>query len=131
MKHLIVQIVFCSLFISCIGSRPDQTACDQLKEGFFAMTDPESGTEYLITRANDIQTEINQSTMDTSRYSVLWGDDCYYKLNLIEGPEWMQPLWAKNELTVKITKVKKNLYECRAKFSNSQTILNNTIRIIQ
>ena len=117
--------------MSCGPSRPDEQACAALKDGSFKMIDSDSGIEYLITRAGDIQTEINTATQDTATYSVFWGDNCYYKLNLIEGPEWMLPLWEKNELTVKIIGIKGNKYNCRAKFSNSPTILNNTIEILQ
>lgn len=117
--------------MGCSEKKLDPALCNQLRSGTFQMYDAASHTSFQITRRNDIQTEINLSNNDTVTYRVVWGNECYYQLYLIKGPEWMLPAWEDNELTVKITDVGPDEFSYRAKFRKSEDIFTNKMTIVR
>ena len=132
MIRIIVFLVFGAFFMLSSCKKKGSSLCKLHQFGTFEMLDTSTGRDiiYTITRENNLQIERNDLNDDVATYKVKWLNDCTYSLTLKEGPTWLQGIWGTRVLTVQILDPTTEQYAFRAKFSDSDQIISNTIKKI-
>ena len=130
MNHtsLLSLFVFFILISSCKSKESE--LCRFHHEGTFEMLDTSTNQDiiYTITRKDGLQIERNDLNDDVATYNVKWLNDCTYSLTFKEGPAWLQGIWGARILTVQIMEPTNDQYSFRAKFSDSDQIITNSIK---
>ena len=129
MKKLsfLLLLSFILISSSCKNTRKSNPMCLQHHLGTFRMVDNNQNIVYIITREENLQVERNQTNSEVASYHLSWINDCTYRLTFKDGPDWLRNIWQQRVLTVNISDATESEYSFRAKFSDDEMIIENTI----
>lgn len=136
-NHLIVTIIIAFIagsfvVVSCNFSKKGLD-CSQLKNGDFVyhFRGLNYQTDFLISRNDSIQTEVDKQSGKTSKLSIRWTSECDYELKLIETtfdfPDSIQRLRKTVPTKTKIISQTTNYYIFKTDRDNDDFILTDTL----
>ena len=112
---LVVSLVFLSFKITA-------PPCSSVKNGKFHFYQDNGKYHAIVTRKDSLQTEVNQSTGDSSFWRIVWISDCQFTCNYISGSKIKSQeeldFYKKSTLTVSILKTTRNYYTFDALFTS-------------
>ncbi len=123
---------FCILLLSC-NTHPKKLDCTKFKTGRFVLRLKSNNKIFAFTllRHNSVQTEINELTGDTTKYKIIWIDDCNYELKFLKTTENLpdSSLRLKKSMTIttSILETKDNYYLFQSKSDKSNYTFEDTI----
>ena len=129
---LVRILVLCIFLLSC-KSNPKRLDCVRFKTGSFDLRlKSNTGTiSFTIFRNNTIQTEINDRTSDTTKYRIIWRDDCTYLLKFLRTTESLSDslLRLKKSMTITTSFVEtaNDYYLFQSKSDKSDYLYEDTI----
>jgi len=108
MKMLLLVILTLG---ASVVKNPYKPKCKDFKTGKFALTDNKINGNYIIERNDSIQTETDLNKNATSKFKVIWVNDCEYQLHIIEGPTEIMDFYRGKTLTIRILETYKDSYK--------------------
>jgi hypothetical protein len=113
-------LIYC--FILMGFNFPDPI-CKSVKNGVFHFYQNDGQYHGVVIRKDSLQIEVNQNTLDTTFWRILWLSDCQFTCSFISGTKmkWKEELtfYKMSKLTFSIQKVTKQYYTFDASFTSS------------
>ncbi|MBB6370192.1 hypothetical protein [Chryseobacterium shigense] len=127
MKHL--KIISAALFMllfsqaksqSILFDKPDQPAkCKNIREGKFLRANYPEGIWYMTIKEN-VQTEYFNNGKDYVKSTLVFVDDCNYKVIVLEKSDKNDPIQIGTVFNNKIVETQNNLLKMQTKVGNDQ-----------
>ena len=124
-----------SILLNSCNDLPEKEICGKYRTGTFQyhVKMKSHDTYFLIIRNDSIQTEVNETTNDTSKFAIKWIGKCNYELRFLSGvaPLPDSLLRFKNAIVMKteILEGDDNYYLFRSTSNMNDYVLQGTIDV--